>query len=186
MAERFGTLNVHAASTLLGSLLILILWSLTNTEPTAVAFCVIFGAVSGAIIGLPPASMANILGRSDPLKQAKLGHWTGMMYTISAVFALTGPVIVGYLYGTYHFQSYVLQLWCGGCLFAASVCMMIARCYTGPSRIAMAMERARRYSVVKIEESLSRIITRDNSVSRIFTRENSQDRAGNGNANEKV
>lgn len=161
MAEKFGTLNVHAAATFVGSLLVLVLWSLTNNENTSVAFCVIFGAVSGAIIGLPPASMANILGRSDPLKQAKLGHWTGMMYTISAVFALTGPVIVGYLYGTYKFGSYVLQLWCGGCLLAASICMMIARCYTGPSRVAKALAKARKYSVDKLELSLSKILTKE-------------------------
>ena len=156
--RRFGTLLVHSIATFVASLLVLLLWSLTTTQGTAIAFCVLFGAVSGAVIGLPPASIAFILGRSDPLKQAKLGHWTGMMYTMSASFAMTGPVIVGYLYGKYGIQSYVLQGWCGGCLLIGSVCMLTAKCYTGPLRMERALMRAR-----KMRGSIISFMSRDNS-----------------------
>jgi MCP family monocarboxylic acid transporter-like MFS transporter 10 len=143
------------------SILVLILWTLTNTQGTAVAFCVLFGAVSGAVIGLPPASIAFILGRSDPLKQAKLGHWTGMMYTMAASFAMTGPVIVGYLYGEYGIQSYVLQGFCGGCLLLGSACMLVAKCYTGPLRMARAIAKAR-----EIKGSIVSFMSRDVSRNR--------------------
>jgi len=136
-------------------MLVLILWSLASNQTLAICYCVLFGAISGAIIGLPPASIAFILGRSDPTKQAKLGHWTGMMYTISASFALTGPVIVGHLYGQYGIDSYVLQGWAGGCLFLSSVCMVIARLYTGAGRVAGALARAKELGL-----TISRTVTR--------------------------
>jgi hypothetical protein len=81
-----------------------------------------------------------------------------MMYTIAASFAMTGPVIVGYLYGKYGIQSYVLQGFCGGCLLIGSVCMLVAKCYTGPLRMARAIAKAR-----KIRGSIVSIMTRENS-----------------------
>lgn len=116
---------MHMVASLLASLLVLLLWPFASTVAAAIAFVILFGAVSGAVIGLPPASVAFILGHSH-VQQAKLGQWTGMMYTGSAIFALTGPVIAGYLVG--HFQSYLtVQLWSGTCLFLCFVCMAIAR-----------------------------------------------------------
>ena len=131
----FGALNIHGTSALLGSLLLLLLWTFATTLGPALAFVIIFGAVSGSIIGLPPASIAYILGRADFAQQAKLGQWTGMMYTFSAPFALTGPVIAGFLISEYGPNNYLtVQLWSGACLFAAGICMAIARYSVGPSR----------------------------------------------------
>jgi MFS family permease len=107
------------------SLLVYILWTLARSVSSALAFVTIFGAVSGAVIGLPPATVANIIHRSPGVDQSRLGQWTGMMYTLAAPFALTGPVIAGHLITK--FDSYLtVQLWSGTCLFLASLCQMAA------------------------------------------------------------
>lgn len=103
----------------------LLLWTMAYNVPSAIAFVVLFGIFSGAVIGLPPASVAYILGPS-PSAQAKLGQWTGMMYSCSALFALTGPVIAGHLIS--HFgQNYVtVQCWSGGCMLLSAACMAMS------------------------------------------------------------
>ena len=123
----FGALNVHIMVTTVASILLFIMWTFTKTVATAIGFVVIFGIVSGSVIALPPASMAWILG-ADPHAQAKLGQWTGMMYSGSAVFGLTGPVIAGYLVGKY--DTYLtVQMWTGACLLLSAMCMCVARYY---------------------------------------------------------
>ncbi|EMD00011.1 hypothetical protein BAUCODRAFT_30450 [Baudoinia panamericana UAMH 10762] len=120
----YGALHVHALCTGITSILCLVFWVLAKTVGTALGFVVVFGAFSGAVIGLPPASMAYILDKNDPVAQAKLGQWVGMMYTIAAPFALAGPVIAGHLISTFGFLS--LQLWSGVSLLAACGCMLMA------------------------------------------------------------
>lgn len=122
----FGALNVHAIVTFIGALLVLLLWTMTHTVPAAVCFVVFFGIFSGAVIGLPPASVAYILG---PNGQAKLGQWTGMMYTCAAISALTGPVIAGHLITRFDQNFLTVQLWSGLCLFLSACCMTMAIYY---------------------------------------------------------
>ncbi|KAF7191535.1 MFS-type transporter dbaD [Pseudocercospora fuligena] len=122
LCDHFGALNVHTVVTFVGSLLVLILWTMANTLNSAIAFVVLFGAFSGAVIGLPPASVADILGKLDTKKQMKLGQWTGMMYSCSAVFALTGPVIAGHLVTEYS-TFITVQCWSGACMFMSACCM---------------------------------------------------------------
>lgn len=122
--DHFGALNVHCFVTFVASILTLVLWTLAKSLNSAIAFVVVFGAFSGAVIGLPPASVAYILG-PDPKAQAKLGQWTGMMYSCAAIFALTGPVIAGHLITEY--SSFVtVQCWAGGCMFVSALCMACA------------------------------------------------------------
>ena len=128
LCDHFGALNVHAVVTFIGSLLVLTLWTTATTVPSAIAFVVLFGVFSGAVIGLPPASVAYILGKS-PEAQSKLGQWVGMMYSSSAVFALTGPVIAGHLISVYANNFLTVQCWSGACMFLSSVCMAIAIYY---------------------------------------------------------
>lgn len=124
LCDHFGALNVHAAVTFIAALLVLVGWTLSNTVSAAIAFVVLFGIFSGAVIGLPPASVAYVLG-PFPEAQAKLGQWTGMMYSLSAVAALTGPVIAGYLISKY--ETYLtVQMWSGTCLLLSAICMAIA------------------------------------------------------------
>lgn len=118
---------VHAIVTFISAMFTYFLWTFADTLDIALAFVILFGAFSGAVIGLPPASVANILGKS-PSRQAKLGQWTGQMYTIAAPFALTGPVTAGYLiqrYGTF----LTVQMWSGTCLLLSSICMAISAFY---------------------------------------------------------
>ncbi|CAK1359465.1 hypothetical protein CB0940_05667 [Cercospora beticola] len=122
--DRIGALNVHCIVTLVSSLLTLILWTLASGFPSALAFVIFFGAFSGAVIGLPPASVAYILGPT-PEAQAKLGQWTGMMYTCAAIPALIGPVIAGHMITEY--STYLtVQMWAGVCLLLSAGCMGLA------------------------------------------------------------
>jgi MFS transporter, MCT family, solute carrier family 16 (monocarboxylic acid transporters), member 10 len=105
------------------SILIYVWWTLAKDVGSAMGFVVIFGAVSGAVIGLPPSTVANIIHRSPGVDHSRLGQWTGMMYTMAAPFALTGPVIAGYLITKY--KTYLtVQMWSGTCLFLASLCLL--------------------------------------------------------------
>jgi len=105
------------------SILIFFWWTFAKTVSSAMGFVIVFGAVSGAVIGLPPASIANIIKSSPGVDLSRLGQWTGMMYTLAAPFALTGPVIAGYLISKY--DTYItVQMWSGSCLFLASLCLI--------------------------------------------------------------
>lgn len=90
-------------------------------------FIALFGIFSGAVIGLPPASMAFILG-SAPHRQAKLGQWTGMMYTVAGVPSLVGPIVAGSLVS--RTGAYLpVQLWSGACLMLSAACMAVTVLY---------------------------------------------------------
>ena len=153
-SDKTGPLNMHIVSQLICSLLTLILWSLAGSETDAIAFCVVFGVFSGMVIGLPPASVANILDCSyatpetRPLAKKKLGHWVGMMYSCAAIPALLGPVIAGHLITSYY--TYItVQMWSGANLFLSFVCMVVARwylpCFDGESFAHHFLSQTRRY-----------------------------------------
>lgn len=129
-----GALNMHIVTQIVSSLLIYILWTLAGSTTAGVAFCVFFGMFSGSVIGLPPASIANILNctYTDPsnehLAHSKLGQWTGMMYSVAAIPALIGPLIAGHLVTEY--STYItVQLWSAVSLTLSVVCMIVARWY---------------------------------------------------------
>jgi MFS transporter, MCT family, solute carrier family 16 (monocarboxylic acid transporters), member 10 len=115
-----GALWVHTGVFFVSSVLLLCFWPFANTAVRAIVFVVLFGAFSGAVIGMPPASMSNVL-EAEPNGQAKLGQWTGMMYTCASVFAFPGPTTAGYLIQRYGYNFYTVQFWVGGCLFMAFI-----------------------------------------------------------------
>lgn len=129
-----GALNMHIGSQLTASLLTLLFWTLVGSETGAIAFCVVFGVFSGMVIGLPPASIGNILNctytspENKLMAKSKLGHWTGMMYTFAAIPALTGPLIAGHLITKYN-TYLTVQLWSGACLMISCACMCVSRWY---------------------------------------------------------
>ena len=131
-SDKVGSLNMHGASQITCTLLILVLWPLASSENAAIAFCVVFGLFSGTVIGCPPASISNILNctyttpETKHFAKKKLGHWTGMMYSFAAIPALTGPVIAGHMITKYN-NYLTLQMWSGFCLFFSFVCMVLAR-----------------------------------------------------------
>ncbi|KAJ4987337.1 hypothetical protein SVAN01_07207 [Stagonosporopsis vannaccii] len=133
-SDKTGPLNMHIGSQLVCSILTLVFWTLAGSETDAIAFCVVFGIFSGMVIGLPPASVANILSctyttpDTEALAKKKLGHWVGMMYSFAAIPALIGPVVAGHLITEYN--TYItVQMWSGANLFLSFVCMMVARYY---------------------------------------------------------
>lgn len=123
LCDHFGALNVHAVNTFISSLLVLCLWTQASTIALAIAFVVLFGAISGAVIGLPPASVANILD-SDPEGNTKLAQWIGMQYMVAAPFSLAGPVIGGHLITEYNQNYLTVQCWSGGNLFVCFICIL--------------------------------------------------------------
>ncbi|KAG9555032.1 MFS general substrate transporter, partial [Aureobasidium melanogenum] len=126
--DKHGALYVHMTVTIVSSILCLFLWTFANTLAPALVFAILFGAFSGSVIGLPAASMAEIL-KYEPDGQARLGHWTGMMYTAAAPFALVGPVIAGHLVTEY--ETYLgVQIWSGMCLLLSAICMAGAVYFT--------------------------------------------------------
>ena len=98
-------------------------WPLAKLLSHAIAFVVLFGIVSGTVIGIPPACVASLLAESE---QQRLGQWTGMMYSLTAVFSLVGPVIVGQLVRSFDYLA--VMAWCGTCLTLAAACTVVARC----------------------------------------------------------
>lgn len=133
-SDKTGPLNMHIGAQIITSLLTLILWTLANSTVAAIAFCVFFGISSGTVIGLPPASVANILActytspGTKHFRHQKLGQWTGMMYSFAAIPSLAGPVIAGHLVTQYN--TYItVQVWSGANLFLSALCMIVARCY---------------------------------------------------------
>ncbi|KAJ4290971.1 hypothetical protein N0V90_010167 [Kalmusia sp. IMI 367209] len=132
--DHTGAINMHIGTQIVSSLLIYILWTLANSTAAAIAFCVFFGMFSGAVIGLPPASMANILNctytenSNKHFAHSKLGQWTGMMYSAAAIPSLIGPLIAGHLVTEY--STYItVQLWSAISLTLSAVCMIVARWY---------------------------------------------------------
>ncbi|QDS71550.1 hypothetical protein FKW77_005522 [Venturia effusa] len=125
LSDKYGALAVHFVVMLVSSILVFVWWTLANSVGAAFGFVVVFGAVSGAVIGLPPATVANIISRSPGVDHSRLGQWTGMMYTIASPFALTGPVIAGHLITKY--DNYLtVQMWSATCLFMAALCLLAA------------------------------------------------------------
>jgi MCP family monocarboxylic acid transporter-like MFS transporter 10 len=132
--DKTGALNMHIVAQIVSSLLVLFLWVFTNGTSTAIIFCVFFGMFSGAVIGLPPASIGNILNctyntpETKHIGHSKLGQWTGMMYSVAAVPSLVGPIVAGHLVTQY--STYItVQMWSGVSLLLAAVCMLVARWY---------------------------------------------------------
>lgn len=161
-SDKFGALNVHCFVTFVAALLTLLLWSLANSANAAIAFVITFGAFSGAVIGLPPASVAYVLG-PDPKQQAKLGQWTGMMYSTAAVFALTGPVIAGHLITEY--KTYLtVQLWAGACMFLSASCMACGIWCRRRSQKAREAEAARQVQGRSYDMSASPSMMKDEDV----------------------
>ncbi|TKA44101.1 hypothetical protein B0A54_04867 [Friedmanniomyces endolithicus] len=87
----YGAVHVHSFVTAAASILLMTFWTTANTVGKAIGFVLLFGMFSGAVIGLPPASMAFTIGKTDKLAQAKLGQRVGMMYSIASLPALVGP-----------------------------------------------------------------------------------------------
>lgn len=129
LGQRYGAVFVHSVVMGIAAILCLLMWPFISTTGGAIAFCILFGAFSGAVIGMPPASIMWILQRDPAGDEGRIGQWVGMMYTAAAVPSLVGPVIYGVLIRATD-DFLVLHLWSGLCLAVGTFCMVLAW-YTG-------------------------------------------------------
>jgi MCP family monocarboxylic acid transporter-like MFS transporter 10 len=132
------------------------LWTFADSLNEGIAFVVFFGMFSGAVIGLPPASVADILDKNNKKQQAKLGQWTGQVYTVAAPFALTGPVIAGYLIQRYD-NFLTVQMWSGSCLLVSSFCMAMSAWYIHGEKDARAAYLENKLSMMQSDTSSSTV-----------------------------
>lgn len=114
---------VHATSCYAAALVVSLLWPLAQQESHALAFCVLFGILSGSLFSLPASGVAYIL--PNELGDS-LGAWTGIMWAMSSVFALVGPPIVGELVRRYTISAVaywtMMNLIVAGTLITATIC----------------------------------------------------------------
>ena len=114
-------ITTHAAFTLFGAFLAMLYWPFTPNTGAAIAFSVLYGTSSGAIIGLPAMAIAYIV---PPTHSTSLGGWTGLMYLISAPGSLVGPMVGGAIYRKCGVEA--VGWWTGGCFVGAVVAMSMA------------------------------------------------------------
>ena len=92
------------------------LWPLANKKADALGFCVSFGMLTGAMVGLPASCVARIIPNE---RHDSLGVWTGMMWSYCSFLAFAGPPIAGVLHGRYGIET--VGYWTGANLFIASL-----------------------------------------------------------------
>lgn len=72
------------------SAVILFLWRFVHDLPGLIVISLLYGLISGGMVSLPPATIANLTS-----KQTELGGRMGLAYSISAFGALIGNPIAG-------------------------------------------------------------------------------------------
>ncbi|KAJ5526721.1 MFS general substrate transporter [Penicillium frequentans] len=89
LADHFGGLTVMAPACFL-SAVVLFFWRFTLDLPGLIAIALFYGLISGGMVSLPAAIIANISS-----KPSELGARIGLAYTIAAFGALIGNPIAG-------------------------------------------------------------------------------------------
>ncbi|KAK5114712.1 hypothetical protein LTR62_002286 [Meristemomyces frigidus] len=130
-----GALHIHIGVVATAVILVLGMWLVTATSACAEAYVVIYGAISGAVIGLPAATISHIIGNSNEVGQRKLGNWVGILYTIGSVPAMAGVLICGKLADAYMTTYTPVIVFCGVSYFLAACCMVIAAFKLGRRRV---------------------------------------------------
>src|SRR6266480_4915290 len=102
VSDYWGALNVHAGVTFIASLLVLLLWTLANSTEAAVAFVAIFGTISGAVVSMPAASIAYILG---PRRRDRSKLWPHGIISYGPAVEWYVPVLVRDMYDRRHLLS---------------------------------------------------------------------------------
>ena len=123
VADKVGALRVAAITGFLMFALTL-LWIFSFDLASAYSFACLFGAASGAGIGILPACITQMLDRT-PERKERRAQWIGMLFSAAAIPALTGPLIAGYLLEEY--DNYLtIQIWSGSCFFCSAFCAFVA------------------------------------------------------------
>jgi len=109
VADRTGIFSLYKASALVLGLSY-VLWIISNSYGMLVAFALVMGSSYGGMVALSPAVMAELFGVQG------LGAMLGALYSSSAISALVGPPLAGFVVD--YTGSY---LWAAGFAGAAGV-----------------------------------------------------------------
>ncbi|KAF9884055.1 hypothetical protein FE257_002341 [Aspergillus nanangensis] len=128
LADRFGGVNIMVPACFL-SAVILFMWRFVHDLPGLIVISLLYGLVSGGMVSLPPAIIANLTS-----KQSELGGRMGLAYTIAAFGALIGNPIAGACLrpsGTdvHHVQSEFQGTWifAGTFMLLSTACLVMTR-----------------------------------------------------------
>jgi len=125
-AQRFGVMLVWAFCCIISGVLCFT-WIASDSLPAFIAFCVLYGYFSGALIALPPSIFPVLC--PDP---GTLGSRMGLSWTSSAISFLVGAPVAGALINIQTANFIGLQVWSGttllvGALFLGALWIMLAR-----------------------------------------------------------
>ena len=87
IADKAGRFNVMVVMSLASGILCLALWLPGRSNGASIAFAILFGITSGAVVGIGPVLIAGI----SPMRE--LGTRMGTILAIAAIGTLTAPPI---------------------------------------------------------------------------------------------
>ncbi|KAJ3563241.1 hypothetical protein NPX13_g8269 [Xylaria arbuscula] len=125
-AQRFGVMLVWVSCCVISGILCFT-WIVSDDLPAFIAFCVLYGYFSGALIALPPSIFPILC--PDP---GTLGSRMGLSWTSSAISLLVGAPVGGALINTRTANFIGLQIWSGvtllvGAVFLIALWTMLSR-----------------------------------------------------------
>ncbi|KAI1356407.1 MFS transporter, MCP family, solute carrier family 16, member 10 [Xylaria sp. FL0043] len=125
-AQRFGVMLVWVFCCVISAVLCFT-WIASDSLPAFIAFCVLYGYFSGALIALPPSIFPVLC--PDP---GTLGSRMGLSWTSSAISFLVGSPVAGALIDVQKAEFIGLQIWSGatllvGAVFLVALWIMLSR-----------------------------------------------------------
>ncbi|KAK2016346.1 major facilitator superfamily transporter [Colletotrichum eremochloae] len=128
LADKYGGITIMLPGCI-GSAIVLFLFRFTHDLPGLIAISIAYGFISGGMVSLPPATIANL---TDDLSE--YGTRMGMGYTIASFGALVGNPIGGAAQrpqgdGTADVQREFQGTWVfgGGVMLAAVISMAVSK-----------------------------------------------------------
>ena len=104
LADRFGSLRVLVTCAILSAILIYA-WMAVDSLAGLVVFSVAYGGISGAVVSLPPTTVASLVPVG---KQDRVGTWMGMAFTFAGLGFLVGNPIAGLLVSSSDFERMMI------------------------------------------------------------------------------
>lgn len=112
VADRLGAINVLSVGMCLTGVLIYV-WLAATSTGGIVAFCIVFGFVSGSFVSLPPAALASLA-----TDVTKTGRRVGQGFALVSIALLTGTPTAGALMQSGGFTA--MACWAGSVVLVGS------------------------------------------------------------------